>query len=313
MNKQTTTSIISGLLLLSFSMGSSVQAAPVSWSTPSGFVQANGTTPLLESGSALFQLVYSADEIADPPGPGGGTSGDDVVWDQKVADSSTAGLYGLHFAAAITNNFETGCLYVRVFDVGTSPGNVPLGTAYFTGPVAWPMYYLGLPYLNQEVTEGVFAGGLSSDGMGHYVLNQDEYVVSPLAEALDAMGLAWTIGDSSGYGYYKWEPTIYTTHDGVDAALGSVGPDAETWLETTVIGPIAISFWWGFEPQSIVWGSWLRFTIDGEPQSSLEGWSDWQYAVFAVPAGMHTLRWTLNGGPSDPYFGGGGLTGIWIK
>lgn len=308
MNKQTTTSIVTGLFLLAFG-GGAVQAAPVSWSTPSGFVRSNGVTPLLESGSALFQLVYSADEIADPPGPGGGTSGDDVVWAQKVADSSTAGLYGQHFAAAITHNFETGCLYVRVFDAGTAPGNVPLGTAYFTGPVAWPMYYLGLPNLNQEVREGVFAAGLSLNGMGHFVLNEDEYVASPLAEALDAPGLAWAIGDSSGYGYYKWEPTIYTTHDGVDAALGSVGPDAETWLETTVIGPIAVSFWWRIDLQSVVWGSWLRFTIDGEIQSSVEGWSDWQYSVFAVSAGTHTLRWVLYGGQSDPFYGGGGAYG----
>ena len=188
MNNHAMVSMVSGLYLLALGTGIPVQAAPISWSTPSGFVRTNGTTPLLESGSALFQLIHSDDEIANSPAGGGSTSGDDVLLDQKTADSSTAGAYGQHFAATCTNNYQYGYFYVRVFDVGSSPGNVPGGTAHCSGLFVPATNYMGLPNPNPVVSEGPFAGGLSADGMGHYILG---YAGAPLGEAVDA--LTWVV------------------------------------------------------------------------------------------------------------------------
>lgn len=165
---------VGGLVL--WMLGVDVQAGlGLNWATPSGLVQADGITPLLESGSALFQLVYAGgDSIADPPTVGGGVSGDDEVLAQQVADASTAGSFGQHFAATYVDpawSFPA-FVYVRIFDRGTSIGNVPSGTAYFQGVLvaadsawSWASTY-------QEISEGPFAGGASLDGMGRYVLNQ---------------------------------------------------------------------------------------------------------------------------------------------
>ena len=59
-----------------------------------------------------------------------------------------------------------------------------------------------------------------------------------LGEALDAPELDW-----SSAGIYAWTPTTDATHDGIDAAISHVDPYNESWIETSVTGPIAVSFW----------------------------------------------------------------------
>lgn len=297
MKKQTPTSIVTGLFLLAFGMGSSVQAVPVSWSTPSGFVCADGVTPLLQSGSAWYQLIWSADGVASPPDVDGWVTGDDMLLADYYLNSTTAGLYGQHFAATYTNTPGYGYVFIRVFEDWDFGGDWD----FYTSPLVALQSSFSLPYLYQAVTEGTFAGGASDNGMGHYVLGGDG---SGLGEAVDAPQLVWSTGEQS-----SWAPTSYNTHDGVDAAESYVGPYSDSWIETSVTGPIAVSFWWQISSSSYMGGGDLSFSIDGVSQGSLYYSYGWQYAAYAVPAGSHTLRWNLYGGYSDPFYGGGGASG----
>ena len=147
-------------------------ALAISWFTPSGFMSGNGVDPLLAGGTALYQLVYSSDNIANPPDINGAATADDFVLDQRVADSATCGLYGQHFSAVYgvyLGPLMPGFVYLRVFDTGTSIGTVPPGTAYAQGPML-QLQDLYFPNF-QDLNEGPFAAGTSMDGLGHYTLD----------------------------------------------------------------------------------------------------------------------------------------------
>ncbi len=112
------------------------------------------------------------------------------------------------------------------------------------------------------------------------------FAAEPLAVALDAEDLIWTTG---GPGGWHWQPSV--THDGVDAA--ETGPYLENqtnWVETTVIGPTAVSFWW----RSVGWlTDRFSFSVDGVERIGISNDFEWQQRSYYIPAGTHTLRWTL--------------------
>ena len=61
-----------------------------------------------------------------------------------------------------------------------------------------------------------------------------------LPQALDVEGLAWQSGGST-----VWYGQTEVTHDGVDAASsGSITNEQESWVQTTVMGPGVLRFWW---------------------------------------------------------------------
>src|SRR5438874_2742120 len=61
-----------------------------------------------------------------------------------------------------------------------------------------------------------------------------------LAQALDATNLVWTTGGNT-----NWVAETDVTYDGVDAAQsGVIKTNQETWVQTTVVGPGTVSFWW---------------------------------------------------------------------
>lgn len=124
-----------------------------------------------------------------------------------------------------------------------------------------------------------------------------------LGEALDAPGLAWTNGGS-------WAPQTNSTYDGIDAAGSYVYAYNDSWIETTVTGPTAVSFWFCIDVYG--YGGYMQFSIDGVEQLLAEDWWGWHYAVHVIPEGTHVLRWTLFGGllSVDPWGGAsGGATG----
>lgn len=291
------------IITTAFLLSASQAIAAISWSTPSGFVRADDATPLLNSGSALFQLIHSSNGVANLPTVGGGASGDDTVLQESTVSSVSASDYGQHFSSVFTNILSNGYVYVRAFDAGTSPGNVTNGTAYFTGPIV-AVSNITLPYPNQEVAEGSFAAGPSSDGLGHYVLNTNEFGSSPLGEALDAPpDLVWSTGGGGFFG--AWYPQTVTTHDGVDAAESTVELEVTSWIETTITGPIAVAFWWEITSYGSFNYPSLSFSVDGVQKGALYDSSAWQSATYVIPAGTHTSRWALYGGSS--MFGDGAI------
>ena len=110
-----------------------------------------------------------------------------------------------------------------------------------------------------------------------------------LGEALNATNLVWTTwGTNNAFG---WSVETNTTHDGVAAAAAFVlsFPSAESILETTVIGPGKLTFWWN-DPS--MYGS-LLFSCDGSPLVSIGFNQSWEQQTIYIGAGAHTVRWTF--------------------
>ncbi len=114
-----------------------------------------------------------------------------------------------------------------------------------------------------------------------------------LAEALEDANLAWTTG-----GQVPWYGQQIVSHDGADAAQSGIIADAhESWLQTTVVGPGTLEFWWQVSSEQDF--DWLRFHIDDVLKEQISGEVDWQQQQFAIPEGSHTLEWRYVKDPAD--------------
>jgi hypothetical protein len=116
----------------------------------------------------------------------------------------------------------------------------------------------------------------------------------PLVEATDAAALTWTRG-----GIIGWYGQTNLTHDGSDAARSApLNQGGESWMETTVVGPGTLSFWWKCD--SITNLDLLTFLINANVQpAQISGVVDWQPQAYYLPSGTHTLRWRFKRGSSS--------------
>ncbi|MEK7477444.1 MAG: hypothetical protein AAB152_17620 [Candidatus Coatesbacteria bacterium] len=107
-----------------------------------------------------------------------------------------------------------------------------------------------------------------------------------LGEAVDNVPLAWTTGGNA-----NWFPETAVTYFGGDAAQsGDINNSQSCYLQTTVTGPGALTFYWRVDSESGF--DYLTFLIDGTPQAgAISGSVAWTQKTFAIPAGAHTLRW----------------------
>ena len=70
---------------------------------------------------------------------------------------------------------------------------------------------------------------------------------------------------------------------------GTISDGQQTWIETTVVGPGPVAFWWmvgselGYDQ--------FQFLIDGVEQANISGDVSWQQRTFNLPAGVHVVRW----------------------
>lgn len=99
---------------------------------------ANPADAVTSSGSVLWQLVYSPDNIRNDVDASGGATGGDIVLDSRTTPTGGAGIYdgflydGGSFGSAFeTPTYTTGFVYIRVFQ-DTSPG---IGDAYYNSAV----------------------------------------------------------------------------------------------------------------------------------------------------------------------------------
>ncbi len=138
--------------------------------------------------------------------------------------------------------------------------------------------------------------GLALDQDGDLTIGEemdDRYVaqfqVLGLGTALDTLRLVWTTaGDAT------WFPQQVVTHDGVDAAeSGDVVDGGVSSLETTVVGPGTLTFWWKVDSEAYY--DWLEFHLNGVLQTGelapISGAVDWEQQSLAIPEGEQTLRW----------------------
>ena len=109
--------------------------------------------------------------------------------------------------------------------------------------------------------------------------------VLTLAEAVDAPQLTWSSGGNA-----SWRGQTAVTHDGVDAAQsGMITDSQETWMETTVVGPGPLSFWWKVSSES-GW-DYLEFRTNGVLEARVSGEANWAQHTCSLRAGVQTLRW----------------------
>jgi hypothetical protein len=122
-----------------------------------------------------------------------------------------------------------------------------------------------------------------------------------LGEALDAPQLTWLSGGAA-----LWIGQTNTSHDGVDAGRGGpLPPGQESWAQTTVTGPGAVTFWCQVD-YSADYSSYdtLSLLLDGVAKTNYYSGQPWQKTAFALPAGQHTLRWRLAADTYNPGIGG---------
>lgn len=114
-----------------------------------------------------------------------------------------------------------------------------------------------------------------------------------LPSALNATNLPWatySIGPTATNG---WFAQIRESHDGDAAAQsGAIPHSQQSLLQTTVIGPGTLSFWWKVSSEPGY--DFLRFYGNNlnVPYASLSGETDWQQVTLSLGSGTHTLRWT---------------------
>ena len=140
------------------------------------------------------------------------------------------------------------------------------------------------------------------------------------ADAFETTNLVWVTATSNAT-ERAWIPTNNAaySHDGVDGAIcgnhffpaSSSGiPYSDSWVQTQVVGPGKISFWWKVScevPQVIldelIYFDYLEFKISGDtvpdwanlqPAAIVAGDGSWEYHTFNVPAGTNTLRWNYH-------------------
>jgi hypothetical protein len=111
-----------------------------------------------------------------------------------------------------------------------------------------------------------------------------------LAEALDTGGtLPWFAWGISGTPAWFGQSSV--SHDGVDAAQsGPVGDSGAVTVQTSVIGPGRISFWWkvSSEPSN----DKLVFYINGSEKARISGEVDWQLRSLPITYSFsNTLQW----------------------
>ncbi|MBV5349547.1 fibronectin type III domain-containing protein [bacterium] len=116
-----------------------------------------------------------------------------------------------------------------------------------------------------------------------------------LTDAIDQPLLTFTTGGNA-----NWSGQTTTTHDGVDAVQsGGIGNSQTSWMQTTITGYGALSFWWSVSSE-MNW-DYLRFFIDGAVQpgsiSGMVGWTEQFYDI--ADWGIHTFTWEYSKDSTD--------------
>ncbi len=183
--------IASSMVALVLAAMTSQAALMIDWHDYTGFSMNDNVTAILDAGvgsQALVQLIFTASGTQSAALIGGAASGDNVILDQQVIDSAVLGNdYGAGFSYSYVNADMVGSLFVRVFQGGTSIGNVSPGAWYFNGYLHTAVVNPGPPAAPDAVPAGVPPGG-GTGPFGTYALNQ-QVVPEPTTLALAALGV----------------------------------------------------------------------------------------------------------------------------
>ena len=207
---------------------------------------------------------------------------------------------------------EDGTLFTDSLVVALAPGKAGLPIRYTldgSAPTLSSPLYAGAITLTETTT---IRAATVTDGVLGPVF-EATYSLSDLGSGLDAPLLAWRTSDT-----HPWAFETTNTFDRVDAVQSFDDGgywENESWLETTVEGPVAM----GFRYQTRKYIATFSVLLDGE--SVLEDTEDtaggeWHLSEIAIPSGAHTVRFLfrcwietengLKGGRYD------GFNGAWL-
>jgi hypothetical protein len=123
-----------------------------------------------------------------------------------------------------------------------------------------------------------------------------------LSEALDST-LSFTTDGSADW----FSQTTTSYYDGDAARSGAISDNQDSWMQTTVSGAGAGSFYWKVSSEGGY--DYLEFYIDGSLRGRISGTVGWQQMTYTITAsGSHTLEWRYT---KDPYVGSGSDCG-WV-
>ena len=197
-------------------------------------------------------------------------------WVYALAVSGT----DLYAAGWFTSAGGAPANYIAKWDGGTWSA---LGSG--KGGVTWP----GVSALAVSGAD-LYAGGSFTTAGGKvsaYVAKATlpAVPVLTLGEALDAPQLTWSSGGDA-----PWRGELSTTHDGADAAQsGTISDSQETWVETSVVGPGSLSFWWKVSSESGY--DYLEFYTNSVRVTRISGEVDWEQQSCTLWTGTQVLRW----------------------
>ncbi|HLH52977.1 MAG TPA: immunoglobulin domain-containing protein [Verrucomicrobiae bacterium] len=113
-----------------------------------------------------------------------------------------------------------------------------------------------------------------------------------LSGALGSPGLVWTTGPGAGW----FGQTNVTLAGSPTAQSGRISDSQQTWVQTSVVGPGRLSFWWKVSSEQYF--DFLNCYMDGSLLGGISGEVDWQSTNFFIAAGSHSVQWNYQKDPS---------------
>lgn len=214
---------------------------------------------------------------------------DDFTWGGNAARSGAiADGQTSQFATTVTGpltldfvwkaSSETNHDFLRLLVDGAEAGRLTGQTDWTTKTVSIAAGTHTLTWQYQKDASGT--AGADCGWVDHIRLSDPA-----LANAVDNTSLAWLNAGSAA-----WVRSVTTNHDGADSAfVSSVPVGKKAILQTSVLGPGTLSFYW-MESSNSFSGE-LDFEIDGV-STDLAYNDPWTQKTFTIDEGWHTLTWT---------------------
>ncbi len=179
-----------------------------------------------------------------------------------------------------------------VFAPAIAPGPIPITFQWqFNGTNLPGSTNSSLTIENAQLTQQGTYNLVVMNPYGVTVSSDAVLTIADLGLSLNAANLFWTNADNA-----PWFAETGVAHDGVAAAQsGAIGAGQKSTLQTTVLGPGILKFWWKFawhNPDS------FSFSMNGIVKTNLQSSVAWQQQSFPLAAGPQLLQWTYSRSPS---------------
>ncbi|MFH1098057.1 MAG: right-handed parallel beta-helix repeat-containing protein, partial [Candidatus Desantisbacteria bacterium] len=141
--------------------------------------------------------------------------------------------------------------------------------------------------LNKELSKkvGLIMWFVVFAAIGVGVVSSNNAEANTLGEAVDNTQFVWTTGGNANW----FAQTSAYYYDGDAARSGAIGDSQQTYIQATVTGAGALTFYWKVSSESGY--DYLRFYIDGNNKGTISGTVDWTKMSYFIPSGTHTLKW----------------------